>query len=301
MSAEDLSASNENLRQQIGELSEDVACLDTDNQELLVESKCIKDRNRLLQSSADQFKATMEEMQKKVEDIRGRVEAAQQKIHQLEVQNWALVEANKELRRELHEVLSQVALFRDYKAAQEEDLLEMRKLSDEVKKHLKSLELRRDEAEHRYRLEKSQSSQLQDRVSTLLQLRETKRQDIKDLQAQLESCVQQATVLRLDQENRLQMGSLMHEIVEAKLVDVALNQSKTKKVLQWLWTLGKVLLILVVGCSVLLFLVLTYTYFFNEEFISETLLLFLSEQNIEKIARGLSHYLIWRNNGLLPF
>lgn len=301
MSVEDLSVNNENLRGQIGELRDTVACLDTENRDLLMENKCIKDRNRCLQSSADRFKAMIEEMQKKVEDVRRRMDAAQQKIHELEVQNKSLVDANQELSRELHEVLSQVALFREYKAAQQKDLLEMQSLSAEVKKYLKSLEERRDDTEQRCQLEKSQTSQLQDRVGALLQLRATQRRDIKDLQAQLETCVQQATILRLDQENRMQMGSLMHEIVEAKLVDVALNQSRSRKVLQWLWSLGKVLVILVVGCSILLFLVLTYTYFFDQEFISETLLLFLSEQNIEQIAQGLSRYLVWRNDGLLPF
>ncbi|XP_078246343.1 uncharacterized protein LOC144588105 [Pogona vitticeps] len=301
MSVEELSTNNQNLRQQIGELRETVACLDSENRELLVENGCIKDQNRCLQSAADRFKAMIEETQKKVEDIRGRMDVAHQKIHELEVQNQSLVDANKELSRELQEVSSQMALFRDYKAAQEKDLLEMQNLSAEVRKYLKFLEERLEETERQYHLEKSRSSELRDKVSALLQLRETQRKDIKDLQAQLETCVQQATILRLDQENRLQLGSLMHEIVEAKLVDVALNQSKTRKVLQWLWSLGKVLVILVVGCSILLFLVLTYTYFFNQGFISETLLLFLSEQNIEKIAQGFSHYLIWRNEGLLPF
>ncbi|XP_061485719.1 transmembrane and coiled-coil domain-containing protein 5B-like [Rhineura floridana] len=300
-SVEDLSLANENLRCQINDLRETVACLDSENQELLKENRCIKDHNRSLQGTADTFKATMEEMQKKVEDIRERMDHANMKIHELDIQNKSLVKANEELNKELHEVSSQVALFQDYKAAQEKDLLEMQNLSAEVKKYLKSLEERLEETEHHYHAEKSHSSQLKEKVGTLLQLRQNQRNDIKDLQAQLETCVQQATILRLDQENRVQMGSLMHEIVEAKLVDVALNRSKSRKAMYWLWKLGKFLTILVLGCILLLVLALSYTYFFNQQFIAETVLVFLSEQNINKIVQGFAHYLTWRNDGLLPF
>ncbi|XP_062830536.1 keratin, type I cytoskeletal 39-like [Anolis carolinensis] len=301
MSVEELSVSNEKLRNQIHELKEEVACLDTENRELLNENRCIKDQNQHLQATAGKFKATMEQMQKKVEDIRERMDEAQMRIEELENQNKSLLKGNEELNKELQEVSFQMALFQDYKEAQEKDLLEMQNLSTEVRKHLKTLEDKLDETERNYYREKRLSCHLQEKVAALLLLRESQRKGIKDLQAQLETSVQQATIMRLDEENRVQVGSLMHEVVEAKLVDVALNKSKMRRVMQWLCKLGKILVILVVGCSVLLFLIFMYTYFYNEEFISDMLQVFLSEENITKLAQGLSYYLTWRNEGLLPF
>ncbi|XP_053167105.1 centromere protein F-like [Hemicordylus capensis] len=301
MALEELSLINDNLRGQIHDLRETLACLDTENQELLTANRRIKDQNRSLQDIADEFKATMEEMQKKVEDIRERMDGANAKIHHLEVQNKLLVKSNEELNKELHEVSCQMALFEDYKAAQEKDLLEMQNLSTEVKKYLKTLEERLEETEQHFHVEKCHSSQLRERVGALLQLRETQRKDIRDLQGQLEMSVQRATFLRLDQENRVQVGSLMHEIVEAKLVDVALNRSKKRKVMHWMWNVAKLMAILVFFCALLLGLALLYTYFINQEFISESIVMFFSDENIEKMERILSHYLNWRNDGLLPF
>ncbi|KAF7237913.1 Serine/threonine-protein kinase MRCK gamma [Varanus komodoensis] len=301
MSVEDLTVANENLRSQIIELSETVATLDAENQELLNKNKSNKDENRDLHEIADRLKASMEEMQKKVEGIREKMDGANRKIHELEEQNKSLVTSNAELSKELHEVSCQVALFRHYKAAQERDLSEMQTLSAEVKKHLRSLEERLDNTEQHYHVEKDHSSQLKEKVSFLLHLRENQRKDIKDLQAQLETCVQQATFLRLDRENQLQTGSLMHEIMEARLVDVALNNSRQREILHWLGKLGKFLAVLVLGCGLILILAFTYTYFINDKFIVETVRLFLSEQNIERIVLRVSQYLTWKNDGLLPF
>nr|XP_028581418.1 paramyosin-like [Podarcis muralis]XP_028581419.1 paramyosin-like [Podarcis muralis] len=298
---EELSTTNEKLRYQINDLTETVAYLDSENQALLKDNSTIKGHNRSLQETADRFKAAMEEMQKKVEDIREKMDHTNARIHELDAQNKALAKANAELSKELREVTSQVALFEDYKAAQEKDLREMQNLSVEVKKYLKSLEDRLQETEHHYQAEKNNSSQLREKVGVLLQLRQSQRNDIKDLQSQLETCVQQATILRLDQENRVQIGSLMHEIVEAKLVDVALQQSKSRKAMYWFWQVGKVLSVLVLGCVLLLTLALCYTYFFNHEFMAETLLAFLGEHNVNRIVQGFAHYLTWRNDGLLPF
>ncbi|XP_066475560.1 transmembrane and coiled-coil domain-containing protein 5B-like [Tiliqua scincoides] len=301
MSLEDLSVANETLRCQISDLRDTVACLDTENQELLKENRSIKDYNQTLLGTADMFKARMEEMQKKVEDIKQRMDEANDKIHNLEVQNKLLVTANEELTKELHEVSYQVALFEDYKAQQEKDLAEMQNLSAEVKKYMRSLEDRLAETEYRYQEARNYSSQLREKVALLLKLRESQRKDIKDLQGELEMCVQQATFLRLDQENRVQIGSLMHEVVEAKLVDVALNRSKSRKVVQWACWLGKILALLVLGCVLLLCLAFLYTHFVNQEFFSETMLMIFSDQNIERIKDLLSHFLTWSNDGLLPY
>lgn len=301
MSLEDLSTANEKLRSQVSELQETVACLDTENQVLLKENQGIKDYNQSLLENADTFKARMEEMQKKVEDLKNRMDEANESIHQLEVQNKMLVEANEDLTKELHQVSYQVALFEDYKAQQERDLAEMQGLTTEVKRYMRSLEDRLAETEYRYQEARGFSAQLKDKVGLLLQLRESQRKDIKDLQGELEMNVQQATFLRLDQENKVQVGSLMHEVVEAKLVDVALNKSKKRRVLQWFCWLARILAFLMLGCLALLCLALMYTHFVNDQFIVDSMLMIFSDQSIDQIKDILSHFLIWSNDGLLPF
>ncbi|XP_007441250.1 transmembrane and coiled-coil domain-containing protein 5B-like [Python bivittatus] len=298
---EDHSGPNESLRLQIDELRETVACLDSENQDLLKENKGLKDQHRSLQEVADQFKIRMEHLQKIVEDVRERIDSANMMVRQVELQNKTLVKAHEELNKEMHEVTIQVAVFKDYKAVQEKDLEEMRTLSSEVKKYLRGLEDQLAETEHGYHVERSHSGELKEKVTTLLKLREKQRKDIKDLQKELETRVQQATFSRLDQENRVQMGSLMHEVVEAQLVGVARNRSKKRKILRWVWMAAKILMMLVFGCYVLLGLVFAYARFVNPEFISETFLAFVSEENIERIAYSFSQYLNWRNDGLLPF
>ncbi|KAL8191280.1 UNVERIFIED_CONTAM: hypothetical protein K2H54_071326 [Gekko kuhli] len=200
----DLSAANEVLRVEIADLRETVACLDVENQDLLKENKSLKDKNKTLQETADGFRTTMEEMQQKVENIREKTDRAHEKVCRLDLQNKSTVKANEELTKELHEVSCQVALLEDYKAAQERDLVDMQNLSVEVKKYLKSLEDKLEETEQRYQAEKSHSVHLREKVGELLLSRENQREGIKELQGQVEMSLQQAMVLRMDQENNVQ-------------------------------------------------------------------------------------------------
>lgn len=298
---ETMETTNKALHTEIADLRETVACLDVENQELLKEKNSLKDKNQALQKTADGFRKTMEELQQKVEDVREKIDHAQGKIHHLELQNKSLVKANEELTKELREVSCQVTLFEEYKAAQENDLVEMQTLSVEVKKYLKSLEEKLEETEQWYQEEKKQSAQLREKVGELLQNRENQRKGIKELQGQVEMSVQQAVILRMDQETNVQVGSLMHEIVEARLVDVAMTRSRNRKIMLWLWRLGKFLTILLFGCGLLLGLAFLYTYFFNQQFISNTVLILLSDENIKRLVEALSRYLSWKNEGLLGF
>uniref|UniRef100_A0ACB8FFP0 Uncharacterized protein n=1 Tax=Sphaerodactylus townsendi TaxID=933632 RepID=A0ACB8FFP0_9SAUR len=292
MKTEEISAANETLRVQIADLRETVASLDVENQELLKENRSLKDKNKTLQEAADGFRSTMEEKQK-MEDVREKIDDTSGQIHQLELQNKSLVKANQELNKELHEVYYQTALLKDFKVAQERDFTVMKNLAVNVKKYLRCLEDKLEEIEKQYAAEKSRSAQLKEKVEELLQNRESQRKGIRDLQGQVELSVQQAMVFRVDQENNVQMGSLMHEIMEARLVDVVLNRSRKRKVIYWLLKLGKFLTVLVFGCGLLLGLALLYTYFINQQFISDTILVLVSDQNIEKIVQALSQLAEW--------
>ncbi|XP_070792514.1 transmembrane and coiled-coil domain-containing protein 5B-like [Pituophis catenifer annectens] len=301
MSLEDLSASNRNLRLQVEELRENIASLDSENQEFLRDKEYIKEQHKCLRETVNHLKSSMEHLQKTVEDFRESLDHVNMAIHELALQNKSLVKANNDLNQEMHEVTSQVAVYKNDKPTHENDLKEMQNLPSEVHKYLRNLEDKLSEMEHNYCVEKTQSGQLKEKVTAIQRAREHLRNRIKDLQNQQDLCVQQATFMRLDQENQVPTGILMHELVEARLVGVARDGSKERKFLRWLWVAAKMLMMLLFGCCLIFGLVLAYTHFFNPLFISETLVVLLSDQSIEKLVHHFSPYLVQRNDGLLPF
>ncbi|XP_058042068.1 myosin-2 heavy chain-like [Ahaetulla prasina] len=260
----------------------------------LKDKECIKEQQKSLRNTMDYLKSTIEHLQVTVEDIREKLDQANTVIQDLARQNKSLVKANEDLNQEMHAVTSQVAAFRDDRPAQEDNLKEMRNLPSEVQKYLRNLEDKLAKMEHNCHVEKIQSGQLKERVTNLQAAREDRRKRIKDLQDQQDLCVQQASSVRLDRENQMPTGILMHEQIEARLMA---DGSKARKVLHCLWTAAKILL----AFCLFLGLVLAYTHFFNPLFISDTLLVLLSDQSIDRLVHRFSPYLEWSNDGLLPF
>ncbi|KAM3837696.1 uncharacterized protein M6D78_009043 [Vipera latastei] len=226
---EDLSATNKSLRLQVEELRGTLACLDAENQMFLKDKECIKGQQKSLQDTVNDLKSTIEHLQKTVEDIREKLDQANMAIQELALQNKSLVKANEDLNEEMHEATSQVAVFKDDKPGQEDDLEEMRNLPSEVQRSLRNLEDKLAEVEHSFHVEKIHSSQLKEKVTDLQKVREDRRKRIKDLQNQQDLCVQQATFVRLDQENQMPAGILTHELLEARLVGVAGDWPKERK------------------------------------------------------------------------
>ncbi|ETE56198.1 Myosin-2, partial [Ophiophagus hannah] len=69
-----------------------------------------------LQDTVENFKSAMEEMQGKVKAMRERAEEAYQKLNQLEVLKFALIDSNNQLNKELRKLSQEVALFEDQNA-----------------------------------------------------------------------------------------------------------------------------------------------------------------------------------------
>ncbi|KAM3837834.1 uncharacterized protein M6D78_009148 [Vipera latastei] len=181
---EDLSATNKSLRLQVEELRGTLACLDAENQMFLKDKECIKGQQKSLRDTVNDLKSTIEHLQKTVEDIREKLDQANMAIQELALQNKSLVKANEDLNEEMHEATSQVAVFKDDKPGQEDDLEEMRNLPSEVQKYLRNLEDKLAKMEHSFHVEKIHSSQLKEKVTDLQKVREDRRKRIKDLQNQ---------------------------------------------------------------------------------------------------------------------
>ncbi|KAL7983045.1 hypothetical protein Chor_010387 [Crotalus horridus] len=69
-----------------------------------------------LQDTVESFKSAMDEMQGKVKAMRERAEEAYQKLNQLEVLKFALIDSNNQLNKELRKLSQEVALFEDQNA-----------------------------------------------------------------------------------------------------------------------------------------------------------------------------------------
>ncbi|XP_070605734.1 transmembrane protein 191C-like [Erythrolamprus reginae] len=292
---EDISATHRSLRLQIEELKGTLACLDSENKMFLKDKECIKEQQRSLRETMGFLKSTIEHLQITVEDIRQRLDQANTVIQELALQNKSLVKANEELHQEMQEVTSQVAVFKDNQPAQENELDQMRNLPSEVQNYLRKLEDKLARMEHNYHVERIHSGQLKEKVTNLQTVQDERKKRIKDLQKQQDLCVQQASSGQLDQ---MPIGISTHEQVELRLVG---DESKEKKVMGWLWTAAKVLMMFLLGCALFLGLVFAYTHFVNPFFISETILVLLSDQSIDRLVHRFSPYLESRNEGLLPF
>ncbi|XP_070607676.1 transmembrane protein 191C-like [Erythrolamprus reginae] len=292
---EDISAAHRSLRLQIEEMKGTFAFLDSENKMFLKDKECIKEQQRSLRETMGYLKSAIEHLQKTVEDIRERLDQANTVIQELALQNKSFVKANEELHQEMQEVTSQVAVFKENQPAQENELKQMRNLPSEVQNYLRNLEDKLERMEHNYHVERIHSGQLKDKVTNLQTVQDDWKKRIKDLQKQQDLCVQQASSGQLDQTP---IGISTHEQLELRLVG---DESKEKKVRDWLWTAAKILMMFLLGCALFLGLVFAYTYFVNPFFISETILVLLSDQSIDRLVHRFSPYLESRNEGLLPF
>ncbi|XP_039356129.1 paramyosin-like [Mauremys reevesii] len=301
MSIQDLMNANERLRNEIWDLRDTVANLDAENQELIKGNKDTKDLNRGLQTKTDYLKLMVEELQKEVENVREMLELRDGKIKQLELENKNLHRTNKQLTLETYESSCQLSADEEYKFAPEIDLLGTKNITQEIKIYVKHLEGKLEDAEQQRDEERSCSSQLRGTLAELLQIRELQRKDIIQLKGQLEMAMQQAALLRMETEDRAQAGLLLQQRVETKLVEKSLNQSKMSNLLHWLLNLGRLLLILVSCLGIGTAVALLYTYFVNNYFISDSLLLLFSEHDINMIVEILSRHVTWKNNGPFPF
>ncbi|XP_067389383.1 transmembrane and coiled-coil domain-containing protein 5B-like [Emydura macquarii macquarii] len=278
-----------------------VANLDAENQELTKGNKDTEDLNRGLQTKTECLKTTVEELQKEVENVREMLEQRDGKIKQLELENKNLDRTNKQLTLETYEISCQLSAYEDDKVAPERDLLGTKTVTQEIKSYMRHLEGKLEDTKQQRDQEKRRSSQLRETLIELLQIREVQRKDIIQLKRQLEMSMQQAALLRLENEDRVVAGSLLQERGEAKLVEISRKWSKMRKLLFWLLALGRFLLVLVPCLGLGTAVALLYTYFVNKYFILESLLLLFNDHDIHMVIEILSRHLTWKNDGLFPF
>ncbi|KAG6931047.1 transmembrane and coiled-coil domains 5B [Chelydra serpentina] len=294
-----LSITNKNLQNQIWALRETAVELDAENQKLMKENKEIKDQNRRLQARADCFKTLVGDLQREVDNAREVVEGREDKINQLEFQNKYMEKINEQLNMEIMEMACQISAY--HSIYQEKDIYGVRNIIYENKMYLKHLKTNLESEERLYEQEKLETCQLRETLEELDKIGEFQKNDIMQLEGQLVMSTQETALLRVENEDKFQAGSLLRQDAEIKFVENSLDKPKKHNFLCYIWNLLKLLLTLVVWLGLAAALVLLYTYVFNNDFIADSLPLLISDHDLDIIIQILSPYLIWKNDGLLPF
>ncbi|CAM2115413.1 unnamed protein product [Caretta caretta] len=298
-SIHNLSITNKNLQNQIWDLRETAVELDAENQKLMKENKEIKDQNRRLQARADCFKTLVGDLQREVDNAREMVEGREDKINKLEFQNKYLEKINEQLNMEIMEMACQISAY--HNICQEKDIYGVRNKMYENKKYLKHLKTNLESEEQLYEQEKLETCQLRETLEELDKIGEFQKNDIMQLEGQLVMSSQETALLRVENEDKFQNGSLLRQVAEVKFAENSLHKPKKHNFLCYIWNLLKLLLILVVWLGLAAALVLLYIYVFNNDFIADSLPLLISDHDLDMLIQILSPYLIWKNDGLLPF
>ncbi|XP_064369316.1 transmembrane and coiled-coil domain-containing protein 5B-like [Dromaius novaehollandiae] len=288
--ANKLSLTNEKLQNQIWDLRETVAELDTENQKLLKENEDIKDWNRRLQASADCFKILIGDLHRDVDNARDTVKDRENKIKQIELQNKNLDKINEQLKAEIMEMSCQISAYQDDKMYQETDTLGERNITYENERYLEHLQIRLEVKEKMYKQEKLRARQLRDTLEEFDKLREFQRNHIVQMKGQLEELGEETALLRVVHENSSLAGSILHEFAEAGLLEDSLPLFKKEKFFCYMWSFLKLLLLVVVCIGL-----------FNNYFTTDTFPLLFNDSELDILIQALHPYLSLKNEGLLPF
>ncbi|XP_013813222.1 uncharacterized protein [Apteryx mantelli] len=288
--ANKLSLTNESLQNQIWDLRETAAELDTENQKLLKENEDIKDCNRRLQASADCFKTLIGDLHREVDNARDTLKDRENKIKQIELQNKNLDKINEQLKAEIMEMSCQISAYQDDTMYREKDTLGERNIRYENERYLEHLQIKLEVKEKMYEQEKLRACQLRDTLEEFDKLREVQRNHIVQMKGQLEELGEETALLRAVHESSSLAGSLLHEFAEAKLLEDSLPLFTKEKFFCYMWSILRLLLLVVVCVGL-----------FSNYFITDSLPLLFNDSELDILIQALYPYLSLKNEGLLPF
>nr|XP_020666612.1 paramyosin-like [Pogona vitticeps] len=289
-----LTEAKEHLQHEIWELRETAANLDTEKQEIMTENQGMKEENRNLEAKIDCFKAMAEDLQKEEGELQATLRQLEDTILRLEAENQSLNETNQGLRTETQTMSSHVVLFQDYKAMQDHDVSRMKQVMEHIVTYFKQLEGKIETAKQRYMEEQNQTAELKRTLDELEQIREVQENELAGLREQLE----EASLLRSGPGESTNFPSLLHEMVQAKLVQE--SQAMQNCLLLLLSKIMWLLLGLVVCLEFLDIFVKLYLFLFSQDMEAGSQLLLISD-HLSLLTDLLSLHRTRKPSGLLPF
>lgn len=235
-----------------------------------------KDSKRNLKDRTQDIKKCVEELDREVDIVMDLVEKIEKKVKLLGNHNRKLAKVNDHLNIGLKKMSSKPSLNEDYKADRPSNVrLQNRDRYYEPEKviacHSRDSEEKLDEEHQR-------SSKLQKHVViSMAEIKNTPGDDQEDDQ----------TSPALLEDDNLEEDSVIC--------------SKPSKSLRDIWDLVKnSLAVVLLGFGFCTCLILFCAYFFNDNFIANSIILFYSHDTAE-LTQQWSPYFTWRNDGLLPF
>lgn len=292
-----LTDTNENLKNEIWDLRETAANLDTEKQEIINENKSIKEQNRSLEAKIECFKAMAEDFEKEEADLQVTFQQLEETIQQLQYQNQILNGTNGLLKAEIQGVSNRIIFFQDYKAMQDQDISRLKQVMENLVTYFKQLEADTDSVEQKYHEERNQVSELKHTLNELEQIREVQANEITCLRQQLDEVSPMKTT-EVDEDPMA--PSLLHEMVQAKLVQDSLAMQKSL-----LFLLSKVMWLMLTAILCLGLLsgsIKLYIFMFNQDLEPESKLrLLLDHLTPAFFLDAASPPQAKEPDGLLPF
>uniref|UniRef100_A0ACB8FG07 Uncharacterized protein n=1 Tax=Sphaerodactylus townsendi TaxID=933632 RepID=A0ACB8FG07_9SAUR len=286
---------NENLKTEIWDLREIATNLDLEKQEIILENQSIKELNRSLEAKNDCFQGMAEDFCNEEEDLRAKLLQLEETLVGLDFQNQALQETNQMLRAEIQTASRHVDSFLDYQVIQEEDLSRTKQVVEDIMEYFRSLESKVGLTERLYEEEKLQVAELTHTLEELEQIQEVQENEMASLKGQLE----EAALLKFQSEEDAKPPSLLHEMVQAKLMQDSLATQKTvfRVLSKLLWfLLAATTCVGLMSASVKL-----CVFMFGKDLGAGSRWLWVLDQSLQLLLEALSPYGSRKPSGLKPF
>ncbi|XP_077200274.1 uncharacterized protein LOC143840547 [Paroedura picta] len=295
MDVQRLVDANENLKTEIWDLREMASDLDLEKEEIVIENQSIKEQIRSLEAKIDCFRAMAEDSRREEEELQATVSHLEETIRRLETQSQALQEINHTLKIEIQTISSHVVFFQDYQAVQEQDLTCVKQVMENIVGYFWSLKSKIEITNRHYEEERRQVCELRHTLGELEEIQQAQEDEIASLRGQLE----EASLLKFETDENARAPSLLHEMVQAKLIQDSLAMQNS--ILFFFSKLVWLLLAAIVCVGVVRFFVKFYIFSFGEDLETGSRLLLFMDHGLELLFEVLSLHRAKKPGGLEPF
>ncbi|XP_053250445.1 uncharacterized protein LOC128416552 [Podarcis raffonei] len=245
------------------------------NKMRLKERNIIQDLNRSIKDKSQSLKKWVEELDRDVEVVMSLINEKEEKIKKLESRNRSLAHINRKLGTNRNNAIK-VFQHQDDKPG---PALQSRESNEQAN----VIQARRKEPHLSTKKPGSHLARTNSDTETMIRDPAEQSENIRGVPVQY-----QITPKLPEGNERMSAEDLLIRPKQAKLSDYLSDPLK----------LLHAVLLCVGLCTVF---ILLYTYFFNNNFIVNSLLLLLNDQDLAELIQFFSPCLTWKNNGLMPF
>lgn len=295
MDLQRLKEAAEKLKTEIWELRETASNLDLEKDEIVIENQSFEEQNKELEARIKFFKAMVEDSRRAEEELQAKLSEREETIGHLESENQALQETSHTLRMQIQTVSSHLVSFQDDQVVKERDLSSLKQVMDNIVGYFWDLKSKIEITSQRYEEERGQVCELTHTLDELEQIREAQEDEMFSLRSQLE----EASLLKFETDETAGAPSLLHEMVQAKLIQdsLAMRNSIFLFLSKLLW-----LLLVAIACvGVVSISVKFYISVFGQDLEMGSQLFLVLDHGLQLLLEALSPHRARKPSGLLPY